>query len=151
MPEDKKNAPEPLQVNVKVTDEQKNKILEELFTNGYTTIDFEVIPGKVSVTLKSLSAADQMTVERFMSDLQGSTTFILHAYTIEVLACTMLKYGDSEFKQVADAKQFLEKLPSIVLDKLIKIQNSFEQQLRSVLQFEEINNYFFETPSTQKK
>lgn len=150
---DKETTPilgfKPLQI--KVSKEDESRILAELFEDGYSTINYSIIPDKIKAVLKNLSAEDQLTLESHMNPIEGSTTYILHTYTVQVLKYTLLEYGENKFNSPDDAEQFIKKLPSVILDKLIKVQNAFEQQLKKVLQFEKINDHFFEDPSTLKK
>lgn len=136
---------------IKVSLEETERILNQVFQDGFATIEFEVIPDKIKATLQSLSAAQQLQLEGYMNTVEGSAAFVLHTYTIQVLMYTMLSYGDKKFENPIEVENFLNSQPSIILDKLIKIQNSFEQQLKHVLQFEKINDHFFEMPSTLKK
>ena len=145
----KKKAPKlaaPKTVQIKVTPKESERILNEIFENNYAVIEFDLIPGKTKATLRNLSASDQIQVENYMSTIEGSAAFVLHTYTVQVLAYTLLKYGDKEFTNTAEIEKFLADKPSIVLDKLIKIQNAFEQQIKAVLQFEKINDHFLEIP-----
>lgn len=142
-------GPKPLQI--KVSKSEEAKILAELFEDGFSKISYDIIPNKIKATLKNLNAEDQLALENHMNPMEGSTTFILHTYTIQVLKYTLLEYGEHKFNNPNDVEQFITKLPSVILDKLIRVQNAFEQQLKKVLQFEKINDHFFEDPSTLKK
>jgi len=144
----KDTVKKPALFKIKISEEETERLLNQMFTEGFATIDFEIIPNKLHATIKTLSADDQLILERRMSIIEGSSIFVLHSYTIEVLSYTVLKYGESTFKDPEDAKQFLEKLPGVLLDKLIKIQNSFETQVKHILKFDKINEHFFESPST---
>ena len=140
----KNNVPD-----VVVTKDEISHILDQLFDQGFTTTLVDILPGKASAKLRNLSAKDQLDIEKKVSKIDGSTAYILHHYSLELLAKTVVEYSDRHFTTDGEAYEYLEKLPSIVLDKLVKAQNSFEHKIRKSLQIEETENHFFETPSTQ--
>jgi len=141
----------PVIPQIKVSIKETERILDQIFADGFATIEFEIVPNKFKVVVRSLSAAQQLQIEEYMNSVEGSSAFVLHTYTIQVLMYTLLAYGDKKFEDPIEVETFINDQPSIILDKLIKIQNSFEQQLKHVLQFEKINDHFFEMPSTLKK
>ena len=148
----KKTNKEPAKDNVPdvvVAKEETEHILDQLFDSGFTTTSIDILPGKAIATLRNLSAKDQLDIEKKISKIDGSTAYILHHYSLELLAKTVVEYSDCRFTTDIEAYEYLEKLPSIVLDKLVKAQNSFEHRIRKSLQIEETENHFFETPSTQ--
>lgn len=141
-------APQPLKV--KVTSAETSRILDEVFQNGYATIEFDIIPNKLKATLRTLRSKEQMLVDQYLGTAEGSSSFLLHTYTLKVLSYTLEAYGEKTFKDSQEVENFLADQSNIVIDKLIKIQNSFEKQVKEVLQFEKINDHFFEQPSTLK-
>lgn len=136
---------------VRLSEEQKNKILIELFEGGVTEIDIYVIPGKKSVTLKNITTEDQLNLDDFLSKLEGTTSQVLHKYTIELLKAAVVSVNTGDAKQFftkpEQVETFLKKLPPIAVDKLGKAQHGFERQIRTALEYETVDEYFFEDPS----
>jgi len=121
--------------------------LEQVFENGYATKEVELANGKIKVSLQNLSAKDQLIIEDSMSDVTGSSAFVLHTYSLMLLSFTVKKYNKHSFKSTDEAKDFLENQPSFVLDKLTKEHSEFEKELGEAITGEEIEKTFFETSS----
>lgn len=136
---------------IKLTEEQKNKILTELFEDGITTIDIDVIPKRKSVRLKNITTEDQLNLDEFLSKLDGTAAQVLHKYTIELLKAAIVSVDTDSVGQVftkpEQIETFLKKLPPIAVDKLGKAQHGFERQIRTALEYETVDEYFFEDPS----
>ena len=124
--------------------------LEQVFENGYATKDVELASGKIKVTLQNLSAKDQLKIEDSMSEITGSSAFVLNTYSLMLLSYTVKKYNKNSFNSIKDAKDFLENQPSFVLDKLTKEHSEFEKELGEAITGEEIEKTFFETSSMPK-
>ena len=124
--------------------------LEQVFENGSATKDVELASGKIKVTLQNLSAKDQLKIEDSMSEITGSSAFVLHTYSLMLLSYTVKKYNKNSFNSIKDAKDFLENQPSFVLDKLTKEHSEFEKELGEAITGEEIEKTFFETSSMPK-
>ena len=131
--------------------ETNKKLLEDLFFNGYATCDVELLDKKIVATIRSLSAKDQLTIENSLSTLKGSTAFVLHTYSLKLLSYTLTKYGKEEFKNPVEALKFLETLPGIVIDYLVKQQTQLEKTIAKVYTGQEIDAAFFGTASTELK
>jgi|APSaa5957512535_1039671.scaffolds.fasta_scaffold33655_3 hypothetical protein len=144
----KKIKPSNSNLNVVVTDNEITHILDELFEQGFTSKEVEVLPGKSNAIVRNLSASAQLDIEKQTSNLTGSTAYVVHTYSLALLSNTVIKYGDVKFQSADEANMHLKELPSIVLDKLVKAQNNFEHQIRKAIQIEETEKHFFETPST---
>jgi len=123
-------------------------IAEQLFDKGYAEVSVQLLEGKVSCRLRNLSASNQLELEKFMSDVEGSTAYILHTYSIELLSRTLKKYNKTSFESPEQAKNLLDTLPGIVIDFLVKEQNKFEKSVAKAYTGEEIEDNFFENPST---
>jgi len=127
------------------------KILLQLFSGNEATEDFDVLPGKVSATISNLNAKDQLDIESEMSATDGSNAYILHLYSLKLLSKTLKAYNGQKFTTSKECEHFLEKLPSMVLDKLVKIQNGFEKQIRKALDLESIEDTFFDNEAVPEK
>ena len=141
---------------IKLSDEEKNRILDELFDNGYTTIDIDVFPGRKTVKVRSLDTGAQTILEERMKTIEGSTTQVVHRYTRECLALGLLSVTSNrngevitqDFENEEQIIEFLDKLPPIVVDKVGKIQHYFEKQIGAAIDYDAIEDHFFEIPST---
>jgi len=56
-------------------DFDSGEILEEVFEKGYATKDVEVIPNKLSAKVRTLSAYDQLEIEKEMESVKGNYAF----------------------------------------------------------------------------
>lgn len=124
---------------------EKANILDQLFEKGTVYRDIVIIPKKITAKITSLTTGDQLLLEKRTADVSGSTAYVLHVYTLEVLAYTVKGYGDREFDNNEDARAFLESLPGQITDKLIKAQNYLERQIRKAVGTDEIEQHFFVT------
>ena len=104
----------PVIPQIKVSSEESERILDQLFNAGSATIEFDVLPNKIKATLRNLNASDQIEIENYMNTVEGSAAFVLHTYTLQVLSYTTVKYGKTKFENVADASNFLSPYASNV-------------------------------------
>jgi hypothetical protein len=127
----------------------KKKLLEDLFFNGYATREIKLLDGKISAVVRNLAAKDQLAIENSLSTLTGSTAYVLHTYSINLLSNTLVSYGKSNFKDSVEARTYLEKLPGAVIDYIVKKQTEFEKEIAELYTGEEIDKVFFGTASTE--
>jgi hypothetical protein len=127
----------------------KQKLMEDLFFNGFATHKIVLLDGKISATVRNLAAKDQLAIENSLSELKGSTAFVLHSYSMNLLSKTLKSYGKQEFKDSVEARGFLENLPGAVIDYLVKHQTMLEKEIAEVYTGEEIDKVFFGTASTE--
>ena len=130
-------------------DINKKTLMEDLFFNGFAVHKIDLLDGKVTATLRNLAAKDQLAIENSLSELKGSTAFVLHSYSMNLLSKTLKSYGKQEFKYSVEARGFLENLPGAVIDYLVKAQTMFEKEIAEVYTGEEIDKVFFGTASTE--
>lgn len=126
------------------------KLLEDLFFKGYAVREITLLDGKITATLRSLSAKKQLIIERELATLKGSTAFVLHTYSLSLLSHTIIKYGEQTFKDSVEALSCLEGLPGAVIDFLVKKQTDFEKDIAKLYTGEEIDSAFFATASTER-
>ena len=132
-------------VKINVDPKEKAMILDQLFEGNEAIRVVDVLPGKVKATIANLNARDQLDIEAEMSATDGSNAYILHLYSLKLLSRTIREYNGKSFDNGKECEAFLEKLPSMVLDKLVKEQNNFEKTIREVLKLETLDDHFFET------
>ena len=133
---------------VRLTDNERAKILDDIFANGKTTKTIEVLPGKLKAVIRNLSAEGLMELDELIANLKGTPTQVLHQYSLALLARTVPKYNQTTFDSTESAYAYLKVLPGSVVDKIVKEQNYFERQVREAIQLDNLENHFFETPST---
>jgi len=134
--------------------EENTRILEELFDKGYATRIVQVVGDKVSATVRSLSAKDQLSIESEMGRdklKNNPAAYIIHSYSLKLLSKTIVKYGDKEFTDSEKAFEFLENLTNSIIDKLVKAQNGLEKDIRKALEMESIERNFSETGPLPEK
>jgi DNA mismatch repair ATPase MutS len=124
-------------------------ILEQLFEDGYASKEIELIPNKLSAIIKNLSSIDQISIEKEMCEVKGSGPFIIHTYGLKLISATLVKYGANEFKSREEAAAFINRtgLSSVLVDKIVKLQNMFEKEVREALNMDEIDKVFFDQAS----
>ncbi|MBC8437179.1 hypothetical protein H8D85_02530 [bacterium] len=123
-------------------------ISEQLFENGYAIKEVLLLDGKIAAVLRNLSAKDQLSLERYMSAVEGSTAFILHTYSVRLLSRTLIEYNEKKIPSQEKALSVIDTLPGAVVDYLVKAQHSFEKETAKVFTGEDIKDTFFETAST---
>ena len=128
---------------------EKKQLLEDLFFNGYATRNIDLLDGKVKAVIRNLAAKDQLAIENSLGTLKGSTAYVLHSYSINLLSKTLAQYGKNKFKDSVEARDFLDKLPGAVIDYLVKKQTEFEKEIAELYTGEEIDKVFFGTASTE--
>lgn len=130
----------------------KTKLLEDLFEHGFATRVVDIIPNKLSATVRTLNANDQLQLENSMKDVDGSYAYLIHTYSLRLLSYTITKYGENEFKSIAEATKFFEAqgLSSVLVEKLVKEQQKLEKDTRASLNLEEVETAFFEQGPQQK-
>jgi flagellar motor switch protein FliG len=125
-----------------------SKYLEELFEKGFTTIQIKLMDGKFSAVLRNVNTETQLKIEKYASELQGGTAYVLHSYSLEMLSNTLIEYQGKEINSPEKAKEILNKLPGIILDTLIQKQQEFEKELAQEITGEELEETFFGTSPT---
>jgi hypothetical protein len=131
-------------MKIEVDPKERESILTQLFEGNEAKKDIEVLPGKIKATIANLNARDQLDIEAEMSATDGSNAYILHLYSLKLLSKTVREYNGQTFENAKACERFLEKLPSMVLDKMVKEQNVFERTIRDVLKLETIDEHFFD-------
>ena len=131
-------------------------ILEQIFDNGYATTTFDLIPDKLSVTIKNLSGEDYIKMDDLMIDQKGSKVKIFQLYGIHKLGFALLKYKNKTFaidneKREEEAFKLLSKLASPLVDKMLKEQLAFEKEVKTALQMDEVDESFFDGAVSQQK
>ena len=135
---------------VEVPKKEKEKFLEDLVFKGYTTYGKKIFDGKVEVLFKSLTAKEQLDIEDKIPSMKGSAAKVMHFYSLLLISYSLIKYGDTNLKDKSyeEKLEFVENLPSVVLDKLVFIYNEFIKKVQAVTNGEVIEEVFFETEPT---
>lgn len=133
-----------------VSVEETKRILDQLFEVGYATTEFEIIPKRANAVVRSLGADHQLELEKFMSDVKGSPAYVLHTYSKKLMVYTLVEYKDEKMTP-KNVEAVLGKLSGSLLHKMVTGQNYFERQVRKATEVDEIDKYFFGTPSTPEE
>ena len=129
---------------------EKKDILDSLFFNGRASRKFSILNDKIAIEIDNIITGDQLELESSMGELKGSTAFILHTYSMNLLSKTLRKYGDKSFSSPTQAKEFLLTLPGSVVDFLVKKQTEFEKDIAKLYTGEEVEKNFFTTASPEQ-
>ena len=124
-------------------------VLEEIFDKGYATHTFDLVPDKLTVTIKSLAGDDFIGIDDLMMDQKGSKLKIYQLYGLYKLAYALVKYKNLTFtvdplNKPTEAFNFLSKLAAPLVDKMLKEQVTFEKDVRAALKMDEVDESFFE-------
>ncbi len=128
-----------------------NKIAEQLFDNGFAETDVKLLDGKISAKIRNINALRQLKLEGEMSEIKGSTAFILHTYSCKLLEMTLMEYNGQKINNVEEAKKLIESLPGVAVDFLVKEQSKFEKEVAKAYTGEVIESNFFDQPSTDSE
>ncbi len=135
---------------IMVSPEETERILDQLFEQGYATTTIEVVPNRASAVIRSLRADDQLELEEFMGSVSGSSAYVLHMYSKKLMVYTLDEYKDEKMTSET-VESIIGKLTSSLLHKMVTAQNYFERQVRKATKVDEIDKYFFGTPSTPEE
>jgi len=135
---------------VKVTSEEKKNFLEGLVLKGFAYYEEDILDDKIVVGFRSMSVDEQLSLEKAMADIEGSTTYILRVYAVKLVSTCIVKYGKEDIgnQGYEEREKFIKGLGSPILQILIRICNEFLKKLNAVSTGEAIEEVFFETPST---
>lgn len=134
----------------KITKEQADKFMEQIVYENFATKVIEVVEGKLNVTIRTLTAKDQLEIEQLVPKVEGTPAYQLHKYAIYLLAKALLRYGDKNLKPMnwEEKENFIEQLPTAILDRLVLEQQDFSKQVNALLSPDKLEETFFATPST---
>ena len=124
-----------------ISSEEKNQILEDLIFKGITLYKKSILQDKVKITLKNLSAKDQIEIEDEMNDFTGSPSSVLHVYSVKLLSRSLVKYNKEDFsnKEAEDVEEFLLNLATPIVDVLVNAYNLFNKKLQACTKGVEID------------
>ncbi len=132
----------------------KEYVLEQLFDYGNVEYIVELIPNKLYVTIRTLTPDDYKKLDNKMMSLEGDKVTKLQywqQYILERLSMALLRYKDKEFKTSEEAKEFLNTLSSIVVDKLYQELIQLEKKVKEFIGYEEVDKNFFQGGVSQIK
>lgn len=121
--------------------DNKEKYLNQLFDEGKAWDTFEIIEGKLEVTLTTLTAAQQSAIDEIMYGQKGTQTRVLRTYALAVLQRSIQSWGGIEYTE----KELEEKLlnqSSLILEKLIRKQRGLEKEVSEYLGLESVKENF---------
>lgn len=130
---------------------QEELILEQIFDTGYATTEIELANGKIKIKFRNLSAEDLFNVDAELKSASGSQLYLMQLYGIKKLSQIVLQYNNTKFTTPAQAYDILVKLPTAVINKLLKEQSNFESEVSKALTGEAIENAFFGQSGSQQK
>jgi hypothetical protein len=123
------------------------EILEQLILNGVAQKDLDLLKGKLKFTLKTLSGKEQLIIEKWMQDVTGTPVFVVHNFTLRMLAYGLVSYQDNKFKDKSPEEklEFIENLDTTIIDLIAESQKDFYKQCKDSVNPEELENL----PETQ--
>ena len=136
---------------IKVTPKEKKEFLEGLVFKGYALYTKKLLDDKLTLVLKSLNGKEQLDIEKIMYKTpKSSSTKIMHEYSIWLLAYSVVSVNTDDIsgREPEEKYEYLVKKPGILLDLFSKTYNEFNNKLQACTNSEELDETFFETPST---
>lgn len=130
---------------------QEELILEQIFDTGFATTTIELANGKIKIKIKNLTAEDLFNIDAELKTASGSQLHLMQLYGVRKLANITLQYNTTKFDSSDKAFEFLKKLPTAVINKLLKEQAAFEAEVAKALTGEAIENAFFGQSDSQQK
>jgi hypothetical protein len=129
-------------------------LLDQILVQGYATKTVPILGGKAEVTFNSMTAGDQLNVESYMKNIEGAPAFVVHTYSIKLLAEVLKQYhhiGHDPviFKDSKEAEAFIKGRPSTLVDAMIAAQGAFEKELGQLAKSETLEANFSPTPSPE--
>ena len=137
-------------VEVVVTKMEKEAFLEGLVVNNKATKPVSLLDDKLRIIFKTLTAEEQLEVEKYIATLKSSATYTIHKYATYLLSQSIQQYNDEQLwqRKLDERIKFVEALPAIIIDKLMKEQQYFSRQVQAVIDPESVEEVFFEGAST---
>jgi hypothetical protein len=126
-----------------------DKYLADYLEQDFAVYTFDLIEGKApKIKVRTLSVQSQMAVEAHMKtlDKEEIPLFRMHTYQLHFLSYALLQVGDVVFSSHEETLAYLSNKGSAFIDKISKVQNTFEQLFRTELSSEDLEN-FSQTPS----
>lgn len=132
-----------MESNQEETKEDRSKeYLEQIFDANYAWKTIEAIPNKLKVTMKTLTAQEQMDVDDAMSGVKGNQAKVLRVYALEVLGYAILKWNGSTMPDPETTKDKLKAMPGAITEKLVREQRDFEREVSGALGLEQVERNF---------
>ena len=118
------------------------ELLEQLILNGVAQKDFDLLESKLKFTVKSLSGKEQLNIEKWMEDVKGTPVFVVHNFTLRMLAFGLVSYQDNKFKDKSPEEKlgFIENLDTTIIDLLAETQKDFYKQCKDSVNPKELEN-----------
>lgn len=151
MPEDKQKKESAKEEKiVEVTPKEKTRFIEDLVFKGEARYGKELLQGKLKVMFKSMTTNEQLELEEMMPKVEGSAAYVMHVYSVRLVATTLIYYNDKDLREWPFEKKeaFIKELPGAVQDAIIATHNEFQEKLQAVTQGTELDKSFFDIPST---
>jgi len=129
-------------------------LLNQIITQNYAEAEVELAGGKIKAKLRTLQVGDQLDIEDTMSSIKDkSQLFILHHYSMLLLSRSLVEYNGKKFDPSTHelTYQFLEKLPSAIIDILVKEREDFQKIVMKLLVPEELEKHFFGQNSLEEE
>ena len=131
-------------------------LLDQLLSDGFATKTIQLLGGKAEITISSLQTGNQLEIESYMKNVEGSPAYVMHIYSVKLLAQVLKKYhyigkDPAIFGGAEKAEEFIKTRPSTITDAMIAAHAEFEKELAQIAKSENLEENFSETPSSEQK
>lgn len=126
-------------------------LLEQLIFNNRASKEFKELDGKLVFTLQTLTAGDNLEIDQKMLNVTGTTTYIMHTYSLHILSYALIKLNGVDFTKKTKEEIYneLKDKSGSIVDFLSKTHGDFEKECKNLITKDNIEN-FSETPSTKQ-
>lgn len=131
---------------VTLTDKEKEDLLYELFEKDHATVKVSLSDKAPTITLRTVSYEDQKNLETILKSISNSEKsgrLVLQEYAVNLIARTIVSWGDITFPSVEKALAFLNKKSVAMIDKLVKEQQLLERKVKVALGTQTIEETLF--------
>ena len=122
------------------------ELINDLLFKGF--VEKEKEQHGVKFVVKNINSDDQLKIEHEMSELVGSSAFLIHTYQKKVLSRTLISVGEITFTDLVDTMAWISKQSSAMVSFLVQFQTELERDLSILMgtTSPEVIEDFSETP-----
>jgi len=135
--------------------EENTNYLDQLLDLGYAEKTTKILSDKAEVTLRTLTSENQLELESTMTNVTGAPAFVVHTWSIKMLAYTLKSFKTSKenkvFKTVTESEEFLKKSASVIIDSILAAYNKFNQEITALTTPENVDKNFSMTPQVDSE
>lgn len=119
----------------------EDEILNQLFDNNFVEWTASVTSKHV-VTFRTISVKDQLAIDLALGQTKGTQSYVLHLYAVTLLSYAIKKVNTKIYSDLEQTREYVESLPTALVDALIKKFQEFDNSVKSALNPEAVKKTF---------